>query len=253
MDAGMNDLERLAVLDPARGRTPSDLELTRASAQLDRIIAGSVPTHRRVPRRWIAVGAATVAAGVAAVVVVPALIPSTAERAVAGWTAEPATRTGDQVLPQARACGRGDVAGSSATVRPDDVLLAEQRGVATLLIMRRNGRIVECLSAGDDAMASMGLLDDGPLPPQSADQVSLETMSSLGDGDGQWSNIVGLVGAGVTAVEVRLDNGRVITASVGNGWWAAWWPGPEGGEVDHLTVLVHTAAGTTAHRPSTLR
>jgi hypothetical protein len=134
------------------------------------------------------------------------------------------------------------------------VLLAEQRGKATLLILRKPGDItVECLSAGDVGMASMSLTGpDAVPPPAPAGSVTLETMSSYGDGDDMWSNIIGLADPAVTAVDVRLDNGRTFRASVRNGWWGAWWPGPEGGEVDTLTVVVHTAAGTTTHRPSTL-
>ncbi|GIJ48436.1 hypothetical protein Val02_53220 [Virgisporangium aliadipatigenens] len=250
----MKDLERLSALDPARDRQPTAHELARAAANLDRIIAGPARVPRRVTGRWLAVGAAAVATGVAAAVIVPALLPNTADRATAGWTSAPSARTGDQVLPQARACGRQDVGGSTSTVRPEDVLLAEQRGIATLLILRKNGMIVECLSADGAAMASMSLREEGTIPPVPAGQVTLETMSSWGPGRGDdlWSNIVGLVAADVTAVELRLDSGRVIQASVRGGWWGAWWPGPEGGEIDHFVVIVHTAAGVTEHRPSTL-
>ncbi|OKI49276.1 hypothetical protein A6A27_35170 [Micromonospora sp. CB01531] len=253
-DLDMKNLESLAVLDPARGREPTDMEWTRSRAFVDRVIAGEVTrraAHRPV-RRWLAVGAAAVAAGAVGAVAVPALLPGTAERAVASWTAVPSSRTGEQVLPQARACAASDVGARSSSPHPDDVLLAEQRGVATLLIVRKAGTVVECLSVGDDQFAAMGLLDDGPLPAQPAGTVTLETMSSLGSGEGMMSNIVGLVGPGVTGVEIRLDNGRVMQASVEAGWWAAWWPGPEGGEVDRLTVIVHTADGMTSHRPSEL-
>lgn len=133
------------------------------------------------------------------------------------------------------------------------MLLAEQRGRATLLIMRKGDAVIECLAAGADQFASMGLTDATSKPPAPAPNgVTLETMSSLGSGRGMWSNIVGLAGPGVTGVEVRLDRGKVFQASVKAGWWAAWWPGAEGGEVDKLTVVVHTAAGTTTHRPSEL-
>ncbi|WP_432843425.1 hypothetical protein [Dactylosporangium sp. CA-092794] len=249
MDPSMNELDRLAVLDPARGREPSEAEWIRSRAAVDRIVAGP---RRRPARRWALVGGGAAVAGAAAAVLVPALLPGTAERAVAAWTAVPSARTGEQVLPQARACARNGVGGSAATVQPADVLLAEQRGVATLLIMRKAGTVVECLSVGDDALAAMGLAGDGPLPPVAAGTVTLETMSSLGSGKHMWSNIVGLVGPGVTGVDVRLDNGRVVRASVKAGWWAAWWPGPEGGEVDHLTVLVHTGGGTRGYRQTEL-
>ncbi len=101
------------------------------------------------------------------------------------------------------------------------MLLAEQHGLATLLIIRKsNGTIVECMSAGpgeDDQLASMSLINgDQPAPP--AGTVTLETMSSSGDGDGQWSNIVGLVGAArlldtPTRRRRQLPDKNVSTAS----------------------------------------
>ncbi|WP_327002727.1 hypothetical protein OHA72_47790 [Dactylosporangium sp. NBC_01737] len=256
MDPSMKDLQQLAVLDPARGRVPTDMQRARSQAFVERVMAGQVTgrsAHRPARRRLLAGAVVAVAAGGAAAVVVPAFLPGDADKAVASWTAVPSTRTGEQVLPQARACAGNDVGGTSSTVQPSDVLLAEQRGVATLLIMRKSsGTTVECLSVGDDTLASMGLADDRPRPAPPSGVATLETMSSLGDGDSMWSNIVGRVGPGVTGVQVRLDNGRVVEASVQAGWWAAWWPGPEGGQVDRLTVIVHTADRTASYRPSQL-
>ncbi|GAB7044025.1 MULTISPECIES: hypothetical protein [Catenuloplanes] len=250
MDASMKDLDRLAVLDPARGREPGPVEWARAEASLERTIAGT-PKHRPAPRRWMIAGTVAVAAGVAGAVVVPALLPGTAERAVAAWTAAPATRTGEQVMAQAAACAALDVGGVT-TAAPDDVLLAEQRGVATLLIMRKGDTVVECLSVGDDGFATMSLTDSLPQAPPAGWPVNLETMSSFGSRDNMWSNVVGLAGPDVTGIDVRTDDGRVVHASVRSGWWAAWWPGSEGGEVDAIAVTVHTADGSTTHRPSQL-
>ncbi|MEH1017348.1 hypothetical protein V6U90_30190 [Micromonospora sp. CPCC 206060] len=157
-------------------------------------------------------------------------------------------------MTQANACGAGDVGGASQTVSPSDVILAEQRGEATLLIMcKSSGAMVECLIVGTDKFASMGLTDGSPVAVPAAGTVTLETRSSAGDGDDMWSNIVGLAGPGVTGVEIRLDSGRTFQASVRGGWWGAWWPGPEGGEgPDTFTVIVHIAGGTTEVRPSEL-
>jgi hypothetical protein len=105
---------------------------------------------------------------------VPALLPGTAEEAVAAWTPTPGSLTDAQVLPQARVCG-SDVGDTSSTRA-----------------------------------------------------------------------------RGVTRVDLALDNGQVVQASVKSGWWAAWWPGPEGGEVDRLTVIVHNAGGTASFHPSQL-
>jgi hypothetical protein len=253
VDERMNDLDRLAVLDPARDREPTPMEWTRAEAFVERVIDGSaLSTARPSRRRLVVAGMAATALGAVAAVAVPALVPGATERAVASWTAQPTARTGDQVLPQAKACAANGVAGETVATAAD-VLLAEQRGEATLLIQRKGGTIVECLMVGEgDRAASMGLIDEAAIVVPPAGTVNLETMSSFGDDDSLWSNIVGLAAPDVTAVEVRLDNGTTVQASVKAGWWAAWWPGAEGGEVDTLSVIVHAGSRTTTHRPSDL-
>ncbi|WP_127507899.1 hypothetical protein [Actinoplanes solisilvae] len=247
----MNDLARL---DPARNTEPTAAQWARSENFVERTMAGSVATSTAPRRRWMTVGLATVAAGVVGAVAIPALVPGAAEKAVASWTAAPSARTGDQVMPQANVCGAGDVMGGASTkVSPSDVILAEQRGEATMMILRKaNGNLVECLLVGKEMFASMGLTDGTPVKLPAAG-VNLETSSSSGDGDDMWSNVVGLAAPDVTAVEVRTDKGRTFQASVRGGWWGAWWPGSEGGDAtDNYTVIVHTAQGTTTHKPSEL-
>jgi hypothetical protein len=245
--------DELSLLDPARDTEPTAAQWARSRASLERTMAASTAT-RPARRRWLTVGLATVAAGVVGAVAIPALVPGAAEKAVASWTATPSARTGDQVVPQAEACGAGDVmGGASKKVNPDDVILAEQRGEATMLILRKsNGNLVECLLVGKELFASMGLTDGAPVKLP-ATGVTLETSSSSGDGDDMWSNVVGLAAPDVTAVEIRTAKGRTFQASVRGGWWGAWWPGPEGGDgTDTYTVIVHTANGETTHNPSQL-
>ncbi|MEU1755789.1 hypothetical protein ABZ436_24455 [Micromonospora matsumotoense] len=249
----MKDLEQLAVLDPAGGHEPTPAEWARANAFVDRIVEGgatahAAPARRPATRRW-AVG--LVAAGAAAVVgavTVPSLLPGSMDRALASWTPVPGSLTGEQVMPQARRCAESGVGSDpSAPVSPSDVLLAEQRGVATLLIQQRGAGVIECMSVDGGPPAAMALAD-GPLPPPAAGTVNVETRSSVGDGDDQYSNVVGLVGPSVTGVDLVLADGRTVQTSTRGGWWAAWWPGPEGGEIGSITVLVHHTAGTSTHR-----
>jgi hypothetical protein len=253
MDERMNDLDRLAVLDPARDREPSAMEWTRSQAFIERTMAGQASRAARPPaRRWLIAGAGAMAVGALAAVAIPALVPGAAEQAIASWTAMPTARTGDQVLPQARACAGNDVI-ARTTASAGDVLLAEQRGEATLLIMRKEAYLVECLMVGEDeAAASMALIEESAVAAPPAGTVNLETSSSLGDGDGQWSNALGLAAPDVTAVEVRLAGGGTVHASVKAGWWAAWWPGGEGGDLNDFTVVVHAGDRTTTHRGSEL-
>jgi hypothetical protein len=252
MDERMNDLDRLAVLDPARDREPTPMERTRSEAFIERTMAGQVTrTARPQARRWLIAGAGAMAVGAVAAVAIPALVPGAAEQAVASWTAMPTARTGDQVLPQARACA-GNGVGGTTTANPADVLLAEQRGEATFLIMRKEAYLVECLMVDEDAAASMTLIEESAVVAPPTGTVNLETSSSLGEGDGQWSNALGLAAPDVTAVEVRLATGGTVHASVKAGWWAAWWPGAEGGEADGFSVIVHAGDRTTTHRSSDL-
>jgi len=249
----LNAKEELALLDPARGREPSAEEWIRARAAVDRIVASgdTGPAHVRPAsrRRRFALVGAVAAVAAAGAVAVPALLPGTAEKAFAAWTAEPVELTGSQALPLAEKCAEDWDTGS---VSPSDVIIAERRGVATLLILRRGAGSAECLSLDSkNAGARMGLFD-GPAPPPPAGTATIETMSSYGSGDNQYSNVVGLVGPAVTGVDVVLPDGQVIETSVRSGWWAAWWPGPEGGEVNTIRVVVHGASGDATFIPEQL-
>jgi len=247
----MNDLEQLSVLDPARGREPTAGEWTRANAVVDRIIDGralatTTPT-RRPARRWVIGLAAAAAAAVVGAVAVPSLLPGTADRAFAAWTPVPGSLTGEQVMPQARQCAESGVGGASGPVSPSDVVLAEQRGLATLLIQKRGAGLVECMIVEDKSFAAMALTEGAP-PVPAKDTVKVETSSSVGDGDDQYSNVVGLAGPSVTGIDLLLADGREIKTSVAGGLWAAWWPGPEGGEADTIKVVVHNSTGTATYR-----
>ena len=157
-------------------------------------------------------------------------------------------------MPQAKACAESGVGGldPAAVVGSADVVLAEQRGATTMLILRQGAVLVECLSLDPDGAPAAMALADGPLPPPGKELVNIETQSSVGDGDGQYSNAVGLADPAVTGVDIELASGEIIQSSVKSGWWGAWWPGPAGGEVDTFTVIVHTAQGTTKYRQSQL-
>ncbi|MFI9643166.1 hypothetical protein ACIG87_24455 [Micromonospora sp. NPDC051925] len=247
----MKDLEQLSVLDPARGREPTAAEWARSNALVDRIVDGravhTASVRRPARRRW-AIG--LVAAGAAAVVgavTVPSLLPGSLDRAFASWTPVPGSLTGEQVMPQARRCAESGVGdGGSGPVSPSDVILAEQRGVATLLILRRGAGTIECMSLDGGRPAAM-TLTDGPLPVPANGTVKVETYSSVGSDDEQYSSVVGLAGPSVTGVDLVFADGRTIQTSTRGGWWAAWWPGPEGGEVGSITVVVHSTTGTATH------
>lgn len=237
----------LRELDPARDREPDHVEWVRSTAHIERVIADGAAS-RPVWRRRTAIGLASVAAAAGLVVGVN-LVPGVTDEAFAKWTPTPGQPDFSQVLPQANTCTSAWKAPAPA---PGDIALAETRGVATILVMRKGAGLAECMVVGDKVFNYQGLTD-GPVAALPGTAVKTETWSSSGDGDEQYSRVVGRMGPDVTRVEIKLANGTVITAGTGSGWWTAWWPGPEGGEVGKFQVVVHTAAGVTSHAPGDLR
>lgn len=255
MTTNLHDLQEFTTLDPAAAREPSPAEWNRSRLDLERTMNDATPPARaRVPmsRRFTVGLVAAVAVAVTAVLGVPALFPSTAERAVADWIPTPGSLTGADVLPQAKACADGRVGGlDPGTVSPDQVVLADQRGVTTQLIVKQGTAMAECLVVDtDQPMASMSL--DESHPATAAKPITVETYSSRGEGDDEYSSIIGRTDPAVTGVDIILGDGKVIRASAKATWWGAWWPGPTGGQVDAFTVRVHTAKGSADYKPSQL-
>ncbi len=255
MSTDLSDLRKFTVLDPAAAREVSPAEWNRSRDDLERVMDGRLPArrHRPVTGRRITIGlVAAAATALAGIVVVPVLVPSAAEKAVASWTPQPGELTGTDVLPQAKACAESRTGGvDPAVVTANQVVLAEQRGAATMLILDQGGTAVaHCLSVDDKAFASQAL--GGSQLATASRPVVIETMSSLGSGDSQYSTVVGNVDPSVTGIDLVLDDGQLIKTSVQSSWWGAWWPGPAGGEVNAFKVRVHTAGGTSDFTPEQL-
>ena len=246
MEPTMTDLAELSRLDPARDRQPDAFEILRSEAALERIIDGSADRPRRSVQWRIATGVAVVAAGVTALVTVPALIPSAADKAFAAWTATPTPVDPQQVLPEARNCVKsyGD---DPASVTAADIVLTEQRGIAKSLIVKHGQYSLECMSVEADNTYASQTLPGSPLTPGNG-LLSVDTRSSIGSGDSQYSHVVGFVTPKVTGIDLILADGRTVHTTTAAGWWTAWWPGPEAGEADTISVVAHTATGSSEYR-----
>ncbi|WP_394620820.1 hypothetical protein JNUCC0626_17475 [Lentzea sp. JNUCC 0626] len=240
-------MTELKDLDPARDREPNQVEWIRSTAHVERVMAGTYASERSARSRRTIIGLAATAAA-AGVLAGIALFPGATDEAFAQWTPTPGQPGSDLVLPQARACA--EAWGASAPAA-SDVVLAEQRGIATILILKKDAGLAECMAIGEEVFNYQGLTG-GPVAPLNGAAVTYETSSSSGNGDDQYSRVVGRMGPDVTKVEIALADGQVITAGTGSGWWTAWWPGPEGGEVGTWKVVVHTAQGSSSHDPSEL-
>jgi hypothetical protein len=251
MTNDLSDLQEFTALDPAARREPSPAEWNRSRMNLERAMndAQPAPRARQVMSRRFTVGlVAAAAVAVTGVLAVPALFPSTAERAVADWIPTPGSLTGADVLPQAKACAEEGIGGLVAgSVSADQVVLADQRGVTTQLFLKQGAVVVECLVVDTDRPLAAMTMDESA-PATATKPVTIETLSARGEGDDEYSSVVGRVDPAVTGVDVILGDGKVIRTSAKATWWGAWWPGPAAGE-GAFTVRVHTAKGTTDYDP----
>ncbi len=256
MSINLEDLKQFTALDPAAGREPGPVEWNRSINRLEQTMNDAAPGQRAriaMSRRFAVGLVAAAAVTVTGTLGVPTLFPNAAGKAVADWTPVPGSLTGADVLPQAKACADTRIDGlDPRIVTPDQVVLAEQRGGATMLILKQGpAAMAQCMMVGvDDNFASMGL--DESHPASASKPITIETQSSHGSGDDQFSTVIGRIDPSVTGVDLILSDGQVIQTSAKHSWWGAWWPGPAGGEVDTFIIRVHTAKATTDYRSSQL-
>lgn len=253
-----------AALDPA--------QRLRAEAMLERIIATPVtpaavgaPRQRSFPRKviWVPVAAAAVAV---ASIVIPG--PGGPATAYASWTSTPSAVAARDLEAVTQAC-RDTVAGDSpgdhgpsfdaATI---PVAIAERRGdfVAILFLQDNPDYSVSCVARNrpgtsdvDDLAAAAGG-GSGPAPIPPAGRIIPGGVSQFGDQPpASFTN--GTVGTGVVGVTIHAGP-QVITATVKNGRYVAWWPGKafadgpqqpngQGGPRTILTYDVTLNDGTT--------
>jgi hypothetical protein len=184
------------------------------------------PRRRRIPTRP-AIGV-TGLAGVAAAVGAVVALGSSAAPAFAGWQATPTSPAPGQLAQAAQACG--SVAGTP--------VLTDTRGpYAASIYVDAAGDTATCLTADGVSLASSSLAQTGATV--AAGQVQLEG-TGVQDSAGDALTLVdGRIGAGVTAVTIERSDGSSVQATVGNGWYLAWWPGT----ATATTAEVMTASG----------
>ena len=245
----MNDLEQLPALDPFRDWEPPAERRARSAAFVERLVTTETRRPARARPRLL-VGAVALAAAVAAGVV---LVPRHNDSAYASWTATPDELAGIHVLPQARQCAQGWGEQWRTPPAASDVVLAEQRGIATLLlVVKDETEMVDCIVL-DPARGAAGaeLLGDSGSPAPAGDRATVLSMGATGDQE-WYSQVVGRAGPAVTRVDIERPDGTLVHASLRDGWWAAWWPGREGGDADGVRIVVHTATGSRTAVPSRL-
>lgn len=214
----------LAAMDPAQGVVPhSDPDVL-----LDEILrAGSEPAPTKTGTVRPGVRVALVVAAVAALVVAIPVFGGE-QNAYAGWTAYPAALSTGQRSTVARQC-QAWVQGS-ITKAPTQVVLSERRGdIGLALLSGPGGLLVTCQQIlGGSGEPSGGSSETYLTAIPARDEILSDGGSGFSKDDGEptFRVVSGRVGADVTGVVLHTEERGDVIATVQDGYFTAWWPGP---------------------------
>ncbi|MFJ5990523.1 hypothetical protein [Lentzea sp. NPDC092896] len=184
-------------------------------------------------RRWWRL-AVPVTVLTAAVVVGTVLWTPTNPSAYASWTAEPRA-PGPEVDGLIAAC-REEIARHDEARRrdfpnwpaaPADVSIVDQRGDLTLVVFTGPQSDQQCLGTPKGMEMQGGGGDPKGRPPLGQAKFSLEGLQLSNPEPGRGEprrTLLGRVSPDVVKARVETEDGRKVTATLGNGWMVAWWP-----------------------------
>jgi hypothetical protein len=231
------DARLLAILDTTRTDKKSVYSLDRTAPR--RSFAWQ-PKHR-----WALVGATAVTVTALGALGFPG--PWHSAPAFATWTATPETLSAEELAMRIDRCPEQfpSPEGDGPELSP---MLVDVRGNYTIVIRADHQQFLQCYEEIDPAtgVQRIGTSEAGPdvftdvldnaskrgLAPLSSQGISTES-----NGVTSWGNVVdshgavaiafGRVGDDVAAVQAAMPDGRVVSASVDNGWWILWVPGDQ--------------------------
>jgi hypothetical protein len=173
-----------------------------------------------------AIGA--LAAGAAGTTAVAISLIGGATSAFAGWTPAPTPPAPGQVAAAMHSCdGQSPIVGLP-------LQLSDTRGPFTFQVYADARSSATCISGPSFTAVSGSSSSVAVTVP--AYQVLLFSSHLTNRGGQSYSFAEGHTGAGVSAVTLVLDDGTRVQASVANGWFVAWWPGPHAVKAADLTT-----------------
>jgi hypothetical protein len=213
-------------------------ERQRAGETLERIVAtapstgaaqpGAPARARRSRRRLVLAATAAIT-----LIVVAAVVQGGrgGDAAYASWSATPTSVAGDELDAAASAC-RDKLHGSSINPDRAKLVLAERRGEYVALLYRTEDPDLSgaCLVRNPKGSTDVDNVDSGvggstgPALKAPARGYTQGAISTFGGGQGA-SITDGAVGDAVTGVTIHAG-AFTVKASVQNGRYVAWWPGP---------------------------
>ena len=110
----------------------------------------------------------------------------------------------------------------SDEVFPVHVVLQDQRTPSTAAFLLAGGGMTGSCMYSSGASGS-GWTSAPPDPMTAA--ISIDEQGGGGTGEETTTMLGGRIARGIIRVDVALADNTMVTASVGNGHWLAWWPG----------------------------
>jgi hypothetical protein len=206
----------------------------------DRVI---VPSARGAKsRRPLVLGVS----GVAAVSVGGALatvlsLAGGASPAFAGWTPHPAKPTQAQLAATEAYCAK-NVPSPGLPLK-----LVEARGPFTFVVYS-DGSANDFCTTGPSFRNASGWTTSPPATAP-AGRLFLWSDHTSTAGGHSYGSMIARAGDGVSAANLTLDDGSVVTATVENGWAVAWWPGAHHLSSAQLATPSGTQTQTFAQYP----
>jgi hypothetical protein len=174
------------------------------------------PRTRRL-RPPVAIGALASAAAAAGVLAVILSLGAGASNAFAGWTARPTLPAPGQINAARASCEA-----SQSPIAGLPLKLSDTRGPFTFSIYADSNASATCIE-GPSFTAVSGSMSSYPVTVPDGHLLLANSHASERAGEA-YSLAEGRTGADVTGVTLTLDDGTNVQATVGNGWFVAWWP-----------------------------
>jgi hypothetical protein len=214
-----------------------------------------VPRRTRIRRYALPVACLAAAATAASVILelggpAPAkhVESATPAYALAAWATQPTSADQAQISGAEALCSAsfdpsGAAQPASAQKQPPlqaggpwSAVLVDTRADLTLALYSDGTHWMACLAG--PSFVSLQALDATGEPPVEDNSASLDKVSTRTASGDLYTVALGRTGSAVTGVGLQRVDGSVVTATVGNGRFIAWWPLGEG--VKALSITSNT-------------
>lgn len=148
------------------------------------------------------------------------------------WTAVPLPQDSTIIARAEAACGSGGTNGKAPGMGPIDeglpLSVVDARVNTAIAFFTDGHRFATCqFSWGSDGTVGSAVSGQGVLASSDASSVDVLTGESSPGDSSKVMLLIGHAGLGATRVTIHLASGIDVTASVGNGYYLAWWPEPQ--------------------------